>query len=63
MRHSRRKFATLVSCEVASLGALQTLANNISFVGDHRLGRVDVADGGTALVYTALPSGTMMIFR
>ena len=56
---------TLMSCEVASPGALQTLAGNVSFVGEggRRLGRVDVATGGTALVYTALPSGTMVIFR
>ena len=56
---------TLISCEVASPGALQTLAENVSFVGagGRRLGRVDVAAGGTALVYTALPSGTMVIFR
>ena len=56
---------TLMSCEVASPGALQTLAENVSFVGEggRRLGRVDVAAGGTALVYTALPSGTMVIFR
>ena len=56
---------TLMSCEVASPGALQTLADNVSFVGagGRKLGRVDVAAGGTALVYTAIPSGTMMIFR
>ena len=56
---------TLMSCEVASPGALQTLAENVSFAGagGRRLGRVDVAAGGTALVYTALPSGTMVIFR
>ena len=56
---------TLISCEVASPGALQTLAENVSFVGvgGRRLGRVDVATGGTALVYTAFPSGTMVIFR
>ena len=34
-----------------------------SGTGGHRLGRVDVAADGTALVYTAVPSGTMMIFR
>lgn len=54
---------TLVSCEVASPGALQMLADNVSFMDGRRLGRVDVAAGGTALAYTALPSGTMMIFR
>ena len=56
---------TLMSCEVASPGALQTLAENVSFVGagGRRLGRVDVAAGGTALVYTALPSSTTVIFR
>ena len=56
---------TLMSCEVASPGALQTLSENVSFAGagGRRLGRVDVAAGGTALVYTALPSGTRMIFR
>lgn len=56
---------TLMSCEVASPSTLQTLAENVSFVGTggRRLGRVDVAADGTALVYTAVPSGTMMIFR
>ena len=56
---------TLMSCEVASPGALQTLAENVSFVGagGRRLGRGDVAAGGTALVYTALPSSTTVIFR
>jgi len=54
-----------MSCEVASTGALQTLAENVSFVGvgGRRLGRVDVVAGGTALVYAAFPSGTMVIFR
>ena len=56
---------TLLTCDVASPVALQTLKENVSFVGTNgkRLGRVDVAGGGTALVYTAFPSGTMMIFR
>ena len=39
------------------------MGNHDRRAGGRRLGRVDVAAGGTALVYTALPSGTMVVFR
>ena len=54
---------TLISCDTASAGALQDLADNVSFVGGRRLGRVDVSDDGKALVYTVLPQGTVIYFK
>ena len=54
---------TLISCDVASPTSLQNLANNVSFVGDRRLGRVEVSADGKSLVYTAIPQGTMIIFK
>ena len=54
---------TLISCDTASAGALQDLADNVSFVGGRRLGRVDVSADGKALVYTVLPQGTVIYFK
>ena len=53
----------LVACDTASSSALQNLADNVSFVGGRRLGRVEVAADGKSLVYTAIPQGTMIYFR
>ena len=55
--------ATLLACDVASAGALQNLADNVSFVGGRRLGRVEVAADGKTLVYTALPQGPIIYFK
>ncbi len=55
--------ATLLACDVASAGALQNLADNVSFVGGRRLGRVEVSADGKTLVYTALPQGTIIYFK
>jgi hypothetical protein len=54
---------TLLACDVASSSALQTLAENVSFVGGRRLGRVEVSADGKSLVYTALPQGTTIYFK
>ena len=55
--------ATLLACDVASPDALQNLADNVSFVGGRRLGRVEVAADGKSLVYTAVLQGTMIYFK
>jgi len=44
-------------------GALQNLADNVSFVGGRRLGRVEVAADGKSLVYTAVLQGTVIYFK
>ena len=54
---------TLLACDVASSSALQNLAENVSFVGGRRLGRVEVSANGKSLVYTALPQGTTIYFK
>ncbi len=54
---------TLLACDVASPDALQNLADNVSFVGGRRLGRVEVAADGKSLVYTAVLQGTMIYFK
>ena len=51
---------TLLACDVASSSALQNLAENVSFVGGRRLGRVEVSADGKSLVYTAQPQGTII---
>jgi len=39
------------------------LADNVSFVGGRRLGRVEVAADGKSLVYTAVLQGTVIYFK
>ena len=53
----------LLSCDVASPVALQRLAKNVSFVGGERLGKVEVADGGRALLYSELQKGMLIFVR
>lgn len=59
----RKGSVTLISCDVASPTALQRLAGNVSFVGEHNGDRVKVSDDGKALVYTFPPPGLTFFVR